>query len=81
MNRCVAKVHYSIAMLLFIIVPVINILVYVKMLASGSESGILFSYMTFYATLSTLVLISFLTVLIDDFEELKWEYTAYIRRR
>ena len=81
MNRCVPKVHYSIAILLFVIVPVINILVYIRMLASGAESGILFSYMTFYATLSALVLVSFLTVLIDDFEEFKWNHTTYIRRR
>ena len=68
-------------MLLFVLIPMINILVYVKMLASGAESGILFPYMTFYATLSALVLISFFTVLIDDFEELKWEHTVHIRQR
>ena len=81
MNICSAKLHYSIALLLFVIVPVFNILVYLMMLASGAESGILFSYLTFYATLSTLILISFLTVLLDDFEELKQEHNTYMGRR
>ena len=81
MNRCSAKLHYSIAILLFVIVPVINILVYLTMLTSGAESGILFSYLTFYATLSALTLISFLTVLLDDFEELKWEHKTYMKHR
>ena len=81
MNRCSAKLHYSIAVLLFVVLPVFNILVYLTMLVSGAESGILFSYLTFYATLSTLILISFLTVLLDDFEELKWEHNTYMRHR
>ena len=68
-------------MLLFIILPVFNILVYLVMLASGSESGLLFSYMTFYVTLSTLIILCFFAILLDDFEGLKREHLISMKRR
>ena len=73
--------HYAISILLFVILPVFNILVYIMMLTTGVESGLLFSYMTFYVTLSVLILISFLTVLLDEFEILKQEHSTTILRK
>ena len=78
MNRYLPQINYAFAMLLFVGIPTFNILAYFTMLASGAESGLLFSYMTFYATLSVLILISFITVLLDDFEELKWTHLTNI---
>ena len=78
MNRCTVKLHYSISILLFVISPVFNMLVYLIMLTSGSESGLLFSYMTFYATVSALILVSFLTLLLEEFEIIKQDHLAGI---
>lgn len=78
MNRYSPQINYIFAMLLFVGIPTFNILAYLTMLASGAESGLLFPYMTFYATLSALILISFITVLLDDFEELKWMHLANV---
>ena len=78
MNRYSPQLNYAFAMILFVAIPTFNILAYFTMLASGAESGLLFSYMTFYATLSALVLISFITVLLDDFEQLKWTHLANV---
>jgi hypothetical protein len=58
--------------------PVFNMLVYLIMLVSGSESGLLFSYMTFYATVSALILVSFLTLLLEEFEIVKQNHLAGI---
>ena len=81
MNRFSPQLNYTFVMLLFVAIPTFNILAYLAMLASGAESGLLFSYMTFYATLSALILLSFITVLLDDFEELKWTHLANVQRR
>ena len=76
MNRCTVKLHFSIVMLLFVITPAFNILVYITMLSNGTESGLLFSYMTFYAIVSSLILLSFFTLLLDEFQILKQEYLS-----
>ena len=78
MNRCTVKLHYSITILLFVISPVFNMLVYLIMLISGSESGLLFSYMAFYATVSALILVSFLILLLEEFTILKQDHLTDI---
>ena len=80
LNKHIPKLHYALSMILFIILPVFNLLVYIMMLASGSESGLLFSYMTFYVILSELILLCFFTILLDDFERLKREHHINIKR-
>ena len=81
LNKHIPRLHYTLSMILFIILPVFNLLVYIMMLASSSESGLLFSYMTFYVTLSALILLCFFTILLDDFERLKREHHINNRRR
>ena len=44
-------------------------------------SGILASYMTFYATLSALILLYFMTILLDEFENLKIKHLAELDQR
>ena len=80
MNRCTAKLHFAITLLLFVITPAFNILVYITMLSNGTESGLLFSYMTFYAIVSSLILLSFFTLFLEELQILKQEYMTVLRR-
>ena len=43
--------HYVLAVLFFLVTPIIIITAYISLLASEVETGVMFSYFTFYAIL------------------------------
>ena len=65
--------HYALSVILFVIIPTINVIVYICVLASGTDTGAMSGYMAFYAALSFLLIVWFFTSLLDVFERLKKE--------
>ena len=68
------KFHYACAIILFVVSPIFNIVLYIVVLSSGAESGAMFGYMTFCTFLTVLILIWFFTNLLDEFNRVKMDY-------
>ena len=70
-GRYVDILHYVLSVLLFLLTPVVIILSYVVIFATGVSTGPMFAYLTFYAILTVLLQAWFFGSLIDIFERLK----------
>ena len=67
------KCHYVLAILLSIVIPVFNVIIYIKLLASDVRMGPIFAYFTFYAILTIILTLFFLISLLDVFTRAKLE--------
>ena len=54
-GRCVDIFHYVLSILLFLLTPVVIIIGYGIVFATGVSTGPMFSYLTFYAILTVLL--------------------------
>ena len=74
-DRCVDIFHYVLSVLLFLLTPIVIIIGYGVIFATGVSTGPLFSYLTFFAILTVLLQAWFFGSLIDIFERLKQDNT------
>ena len=66
--------NYCLTIFLFLVTPILNVIAYISLIASGANTGPIFSYMTFYTVLSVLLALQFFIELLDVFETAKKEH-------
>ena len=72
-NKYMPIGHYILSLILFVVTPVTIVIAYVSVSLSSVNTGLLFSYLTFYTILSLLLMFWFFASHLDVFDRLKHE--------
>ena len=80
-NVIIPKIHYTFAVLLFVILPVLVLLAYGWLRFSGVETGLFQPYFSLYAILTCALLAEFFISGLHTIEELKLEHRVFMERQ
>lgn len=80
-NVIMPKIHYTFAVLLFVILPVLILFAYGWLRFSGVEIGLFLPYFSLYAVLTCAMLAEFFISGLHTIEELKLEHRVFMERQ